>query len=163
MLEAGFATLLRHGRSLPAGGIWWPVSRSDETCWNAWCHGTPGVVKALAAGHELDLVDSASLRAGLLGMGAANSGELCLCHGVASRLDAYADAFAALPSLRADAAIAASASADRELLAEALHQSLAGKGLLEPGKGLMTGLAGVARTLFRYDFGIDGVYRKLFP
>lgn len=133
---------------------WWAVSENDGACWNAWCHGTPGVVKALARAVRVlnRAEDRALLRRALRGVGAANNPGYCLCHGIASRLDAYADA---LPVLGQDAAeFEAAALHDRDILASLDHPALdlSSHGLERGGvsRGLMTGAAGVWHVLLRF-------------
>lgn len=134
------------------GALWWPVSPQDDACWNAWSHGTPGVVKALSAAAALpparDLLPGA-----LAGLRSANNAGYCLCHGIASRLDACLDAALALgnaapewlaPQALADAA--ALAALDLPAL-EARERPDAG----DDGIGYMKGAAGVVLTLSRFD------------
>jgi serine/threonine protein kinase len=135
--------------------LWWPVSAQDESCWNAWSHGTPGVLKALCAAYTANpaLVPLELLHAALGGIRAANNAGYCLCHGIASRLDAYVDAVTTLgpaaPAWLADAALTdATALAALDVFAlEARTRPEAG----DDGYGLMKGAAGVVRTLLKFD------------
>lgn len=149
--RAGLETLERHARPIESeDAVWWPVSTRDEDVWNAWCHGTPGVVKALAAAIEVDgdrrwgVLAERALR----GVYCANNAGFCLCHGIASRLDAAVDA--------AHAGLPLPAAAHRDALTlqaldldslETTAQSLERDGR---ARGLMTGVAGVYVTLLRY-------------
>ncbi len=94
--EQGLATLRQAARPVEHAedAVYWTCSETDDQVWNAWCHGTPGILKALAKALHVrpNEGDQDLLRRGLRGMCAANNGGYCLCHGVASRLDAYADA-----------------------------------------------------------------------
>ena len=163
--EGGLRTLRQTVR-LQDGFAWWPPSVDDDTVWNAWCHGTPGIVKtfvqALAVREHPE--DRALLRAALHGIAAANNSGWCLCHGVASRLDAYTDARSVTgtawtefqPAADQDAAVLA--ALDLNLLEESQRNGEAGA---EAG-GLMTGAAGVLRALSRYT-RIDTPVRGLLP
>ncbi|MFM1918444.1 MAG: hypothetical protein RLZZ303_78 [Candidatus Hydrogenedentota bacterium] len=134
------------------GALWWPVSPQDDACWNAWSHGTPGVVKALSAAVAFPPA-RALLPAALAGLRAANNAGYCLCHGIASRLDACLDAALALgdtaPEWLAPQALAdAAALAALDLAAlEARERPEAG----DDGVGYMKGAAGVVLTLSRFD------------
>jgi lantibiotic modifying enzyme len=146
----GLATLHRTARPLGEDACWWPPDDEDDTCWNAWCHGTPGVVKTLsqavsAFGRE---EDQALLEKALRGMMRANNGGFCLCHGVASRLDAYVDA---LPHVHGAfrKELKAAAARDVALLESLDLDNLHGAGG-EPALGLMTGALGVLYALDRW-------------
>lgn len=160
----GLETLARGAAALDDGrGHWWPFSDGDATCWNAWCHGTPGVVKALAraVGVMGRNADRTLLNLALTGVASANNAGFCLCHGIASRLDAYADAkeynAAHVASARRDAAILS--ALDTYALESCAH------GLEAAGRsrGLMTGAAGVYRTLARYADTVRGPFGLLLP
>jgi len=149
--ERGIETLRRAARPVSGNAVWWPVSEQDATVWNAWCHGTPGVAKALAQALAIrdDVRDRELLLAALEGMACANNSGWCLCHGVASRLDAFCDAQAVMDV----AASADWAGRDAALLSSLDVHTLErdqcnGEAGAEAG-GLMTGAAGVARTMFR--------------
>ena len=147
LIEAGLLSLLRCAERVPgaADALWWPVSAQDSTCWNAWCHGTPGVLKAFAAAARVGLADARVLEAGLRGMYLANNSEACLCHGVGSRVDAVADCLE-VPGFGLSTAMRAEFEHDLELLARSLAVSPERAGL---GQGLMTGPLGVAVALER--------------
>jgi len=158
----GLRSLQEAAQAVPEGGgaWWWPVSAADASVWNAWCHGTPGVVKALAQAVRVDPTPEsrALLMQALDGMRAGNNAELCLCHGVASRLDACVDAW---PVVQGDArdALRASAQADAALLASVdLDRATApphvSAEVTEP-RGLMAGAAGVLRTLLQFFLKIE--------
>ena len=149
-ITRGLDTLARVARPVPGApeACWWPVSRRDDTCWNAWCHGTPGVLKTLSLAHKMRLLDDALPHAGLRGMYLANNSELCLCHGVASCLYATLDA--------RDAGINVSPYAhamqhEADLLARALRGNTAE--IFHDGAGLMTGPLGAQLTLRRASLG----------
>lgn len=140
-------------RPLPSSNAaaWWPVDADDETCWNAWSHGTPGVVRALSSLQEDR--DEALILRGLEGIRSANNAGYCLCHGIASRLDAYVAAAHALRDC-APAWLGQEALRDATTLAaldvfrlEAREHPEAG----DDGYGLMKGAAGVVLTLHRFD------------
>lgn len=147
--------------------VCWPCSAADDSIWNAWCHGGPGIIKALAAGlrardHD---TDRALLARAAQGVAATNNGHYCLCHGVASRLDAYMDA---LPWLEGDAlqAVETAAARDAALLAAMEITDAEDPVLGDPeARGLMTGAIGVARVLLQFDLGgdVEGPYGKLLP
>lgn len=149
--EAGLRTL--HATALPIGeGCWWPVAADDDTCWNGWCHGTPGVLRAIAGAlrYRPSVADTALAVRALRGMAAANAGNWCLCHGVVSRLDAYNAILPLLPEndaaeflrpAKADAAILAALVAGGLQDAEARPAHDTGQA------GWMTGVAGVLQTL----------------
>lgn len=153
-LVAGFDWLAQGALEVEGvpGALWWPVSPQDDACWNAWSHGTPGVVKALSAAEAFP--DARALLPGALaGLRATNNAGYCLCHGIASRLDACLDATLALgnaapewlaPQALADAA--ALAALDLPAL-EARERPEAG----DDGIGYMKGAAGVVLTLSRFD------------
>lgn len=156
--------------ALPVGeesrGLWWPLAEGDPVVWNAWCHGTPGVLKAFAAADRLtdgrwgEVIDAA-----WHGIGMANNPGYCLCHGIASRLDAYIDAIAALGA-RCPAQLQKEALRDALLLAALDVESLEGNPEHNNGelaRGLMTGAAGVYRTLLRFDGALKFPYGKLLP
>lgn len=134
---------------------WWPVSDEDEACWNAWSHGTPGVLKGLCAAHLAlpDAVPVSLMTQALEGIRAANNAGYCLCHGIASRLDAYVDAAHALGAqqptwLRDEALTDAARLAALDVWAiERRVRPEAG----DDGYGLLKGAAGVVRTLSRFD------------
>lgn len=136
-------------------GLWWSVSAKDETCWNAWSHGTPGVLKGLCAAWRAipDAVPLPLLIGALEGIRAANNAGYCLCHGLASRLDAYVDAAHTLAAdqphwLLGEALADATALAALDLWAiEARVRPDAG----DDGYGLLKGAAGALRTLLRFD------------
>ncbi|HNR30320.1 MAG TPA: lanthionine synthetase LanC family protein, partial [Candidatus Hydrogenedentes bacterium] len=161
--EAAIDTLRCHARPLDAANaVWWAVSPTDETVWNAWCHGTPGVVKtlSLAAAVLGRDADRELLERALRGVYVANNPGFCLCHGIASRLDAALDAAAWTPlpaGAHRDAAILA--ALDLPALEEAAH------GIEKSGRsrGLMTGAAGVRRALIRYAGGTRGPFGIILP
>lgn len=161
----GLQTLLTAARPAPGPGhaLWWPVSRDDGSVWNAWCHGTPGVVKALvrAAAVFPDKVSPDYLAAALRGIAAANNGGYCLCHGIASRVDAYADAAALCPGLAAQG-IASDAALLRAARFEALHAA-SPPGARAEGHGLMTGPAGVWRSIAKAEGAFRGPFGPLLP
>ncbi len=148
--EGGLQTLRRAARDTGADGSWWPCSEQDLTVWNAWCHGTPGVAKTLArALHAREHAeDQRLLRRALRGIAQANNSGWCLCHGVASRLDAFADAVPVLDEVRSwgDADAALLASLDTHALEQ---RDCGGEAGAEAG-GWMCGAAGVLRTRQRY-------------
>lgn len=162
--EDAVDTLARSARPLENAGdaVWWPVSAEDETAWNAWCHGTPGVVKTLALATTVlgRGADRELLLRAVRGMHAANNPGFCLCHGIASRLDAALDAATASP-------LAAEAHRDAAILAALDLPRLENAAWrLERGgraRGLMTGAAGVWRTLLRYAGGLENPFRSLLP
>jgi len=134
---------------------WWPVSDEDEACWNAWSHGTPGVLKGLCAAHAAlpGAVPVSLIVQALDGIRAGNNAGYCLCHGIASRLDAYVDAAEALGAqqpawLRDEALTDAARLATLDVWAIARRvRPEAG----DDGYGLLKGAAGVVRTLSRFD------------
>ena len=162
--EAGLETLARCARPLDGNdGCWWPFSPDDGTCWNAWCHGTPGIAKTLAKAVRIlgrDKERTLLCRA-LAGVAAANNAGFCLCHGIASRLDAYADAREWLgPQLaRAERDAALLSALDLYALESQAH------GLEASGRsrGLMTGAAGAFRTLARIAGTMRGPFGTLLP
>jgi serine/threonine protein kinase len=153
---SGLDTLHTTAQEVPGvlDAAWWAVSENDSACWNAWCHGTPGIVKTLAQAVRVlnRTEDRALLWRALRGVDAANNPGYCLCHGIASRLDAHADALA-LPDQEATQSEAA-ALHDTALLAhlDLPALDLSGHGLERGGisRGLMTGAAGPLRTLLRF-------------
>lgn len=162
--EGALDTLGRHARPVEDAGdaVWWPVSATDHTVWNAWCHGTPGVVKtlSLAAAVLGRNADRHLLERAMRGMYAANNPGFCLCHGIASRLDAALDASAATPVIldaHRDAAILAALDLPGIEVA-AQHLERGGR-----SRGLMTGAAGVWRTLLRYSGGFQGPFGAILP
>ena len=168
--EEGLGYLRTQARPVPEveDALWWAASASDDTCWNAWCHGTPGIVKAFAAAlrvraseEDRDLLERA-----LRGVFAANNGGYCLCHGVASRLDAYADArgvvsegMGAVLLAQAERDAALLSSLDLASLEQGRRPGLAG----EEAGGLMTGALGVSRTLLRWRGRLAGPFGELLP
>ena len=175
--EAGLVTL--RAASRPVDGTedarWWPCSREDGSAWNAWCHGTPGVLKAFAAGLHVRAqeADRRLLMQGVRGIMAANNGNYCLCHGVASRLDAYEDARALFPAQKGAPdrgflrALADEAERDAALLGSldlfVLEQAQRRGGAGSEAGGLMTGAAGAVRTLLRHGHGLSGPYGQTLP
>jgi hypothetical protein len=161
-IVAGARFLAAGARALPGDipGRWWPVSAQDESCWNAWSHGTPGVLKGLCAARRAlpDAVAESLLLDALDGIRSANNAGYCLCHGIASRLDAYIDAACTLADrqpgwLTAEALTDATALAALDLWAiEARVRRDAG----DDGYGLLKGAAGVVRTLLRFDRAFHG-------
>jgi len=152
-IERGLVTLVRHANVVPGtrDALWWPVSSSDTTCWNAWCHGTPGVIKTLAAAAHAGLADTPVLHAALRGMNLANNSECCLCHGTASRLDAVNDCMS-IPGFTLPDALRHAAQSDFETLAAACtpaHFVANGDDDADSAHGLMTGLPGALLTLHR--------------
>lgn len=145
LVRQGLHALLAAARPVPGGGSarWWPVSNTDSTCWNAWCHGTPGVIGLLALGARHGLVRASEVAAAVAGMYCANAFESCLCHGVASRLRAFTEA-AAVPGVHIADEIRAHARHDAKLLARALH---AGPAAFGEETGLLTGPPGAYLTL----------------
>ena len=149
--EAGLRTL--HATALPIGeGCWWPVAADDDTCWNGWCHGTPGVLRAISGALRCrpSAADTALAVRALHGMAAANAGNWCLCHGIASRLDAYNEILPLLPEAdtaeflgpaKADAALLAA------LVASGLHDAEERPAHDMTHAGIMTGAAGVLQAL----------------
>lgn len=133
-------------------GVWWPVSPDDHTCWNGWCHGTPGILLALAEAIRLKVPGdwttlAARARTGAI---AANCGHFCLCHGIASRLEALATIAPLLPpSPEADACMARDAALLASLDLESLSAQPAATFQHEDPRGLFTGAAGAFRTLLR--------------
>ncbi|MBI1319428.1 MAG: protein kinase [Candidatus Hydrogenedens sp.] len=157
-LQRGVDFLLRGARPLDTDGgepaLWWPVSESDDRCWNAWSHGTPGVVIALASAAALSPAARDALAPAALGITLANNSGYCLCHGIASRLEAYTAALqAGLPPETAST-IRAEAARDAAILAALPVQDFEARVNPEAGDdgyGLMKGAAGVWRTLLRWD------------
>ena len=153
---AGLATLHTTARTVPEAddAVWWPVSNHDDACWNAWCHGNPGIVKTLAKAVALlhREEDHVLLLRALRGVATANNPGYCLCHGIASRLDAYADALPVLGDAAAE--FAEEAQRDLALLATLDVYPLENEApSLERGgvsRGVMTGAAGVMRTALRF-------------
>jgi len=154
-IAGGIRFLLSGARALEGDACWWPVSETDERCWNAWSHGTPGVVKALAAASPYSSEAVGALSSAVRGIGLANNTGYCLCHGIASRLDAYLDALPLLAESDAEAhaEALAQASADAEILArmpahryEARVNPEAG----DDGYGWLKGAAGVWWVLARW-------------
>lgn len=167
---AGLRTIRAAARPVPgdSDAVWWPVSAEDATCWNAWCHGTPGIIKTLACARTLALpgVSADGLEAAIRGVHLANNSELCLCHGVASRVAASETSRAAGVEFRA--ALQRAHAHDKALLARALRatEMAAGASVFAdahehkppseatPGLGLMTGATGALLTLWRSEIGI---------
>lgn len=149
-IERGLVSLLRLSRVVPGtrDALWWPVSREDDTCWNAWCHGTPGVVKALATAARAGLADAPLLHAALRGMALANNSELCLCHGTASRLDAMSDCMA-IPGFKLPEEALRAARSDFDTLAAIAEPAQFEPSGSDMAQGLMTGLPGVLLALHR--------------
>lgn len=149
-IERGLVTLVREAQVVPGtrDALWWPVSRVDATCWNAWCHGTPGIVKTLAAAARAGLADAPLLHAALRGMCLANNSGPCLCHGIASRLDAMNDCMEVFGQTPPDALMhAAQNDFDAlEAIAASPHFAPAAE---DSTNGLMTGLPGILLTLHR--------------
>lgn len=154
------------------GAICWPCSTADSAVWNAWCHGAPGIVRALCAAIETrpSTADSVLLVRAVRGMLTMNAAHYCLCHGLASRLEAL---IAAQPHLDPDEALLARRVAAQD--AAVLH-SIGLPALLERERaprrpaahlgedsGLMTGAAGAIRTLLRYGGHLEGPYARLLP
>ncbi len=148
-------------------GAWWPPDAKDTTVWNAWCHGTPGTGKAFALGAQCGLAEASSelLLDAARGICAANTGGYCLCHGVASRLDALLDIRPALgvvptwldAACRADAAVLTALDPYALQTRDVLPRPGAETG------GLMTGAAGVTRTLLRYGGRLETGQGRLLP
>lgn len=152
--EAGLRTLHATVISIEGGGCWWPVAADDDTCWNGWCHGTPGVLRALARalGIRPSEADTALAVRGLHGMAAANAGHWCLCHGLASRVDAYNAMLPILPEgLAAPFQVAAAmdAAALARMVATGIFDPEARPGGDATTGGWMTDSAGVITTLLR--------------
>lgn len=162
--EHGLDTLTRLSRPLENGeGLWWPFSVDDETCWNAWCHGTPGIAKALARAVRVlgRSEDRELLLRALSGITSANNAGFCLCHGIASRLDAYTDAGEWLGILSTAAARDAAILSALDVYAlESCAHGLESSGR---SRGLMTGAAGVVRTLARHTGIVNGPFGQLLP
>jgi len=152
-VHAGVRLLLNGARALETDdgrpALWWPVSESDDRCWNAWSHGTPGVAIALARAAAVCEAARESLLPAALGITLANNTGYCLCHGIASRLEAYT----AVLQVQRDAAIEAEARRDAVLLAGlplAALEARANPEAGDDGYGLMKGAAGVWRALLRW-------------
>ncbi len=166
--EGGLRTLRAAAKPVPEeeAARYWPVSAKEPAARNAWCHGTPGAAKALAKALSIreDHADLSCAIAAAHGIAAANNPGYCLCHGVASRLDAYTDLLPILPENEA-APIRAEADRDTQLLLSldlfALERAEAtGEAGAESG-GLMTGALGAMRALLRYLHLLDGPYGHL--
>jgi hypothetical protein len=152
--EAGLHNLRRNARRHPAGFVWWPPAAGDDAVWNAWCHGTPGVVKAFAQGLRLrpHADDQALVAQALRGIASANNSGFVLCHGIASRLDGHIEGRNALGA--AWTPFHGEAEEDARLLAsldlvglEAVQSR--GEAGAEAG-GLMAGSLGAARSVLQY-------------
>lgn len=132
---------------------WWPVSSDDATCWNAWCHGNPGILLALTACIDLTNKDKNKQLSTQTahGMMACNHGGWCRCHGLASRVWAWAEAW---PLLRDDATLADQARKDAAVLARLALLGPVAEGAINPhaggGGGLMTGRAGALAACLRF-------------
>jgi len=167
--DAAWRTLARAAQSVDGepNACWWAVSPEDDAAWNAWCHGNPGVVKFLTMMHANGIVgDTSLLERAARGVAAANNEDYCLCHGIASRLDAYAAVLNVLdaPWLRdeADADAVRLRQLDLERL-EAVRSDM--RPDAEP-RGLMTGPMGAYRTLLRHRVGRDdgaANFRPILP
>ncbi len=153
----GLAMLAHSARHCGDGaGLWWPPDERDDTVWNGWCHGTPGVVKVLARAYRVlgRKEDEVLLEQAMDGVLMGNNSELCLCHGVASRLDAYLDGQAAMGMAFPERFRVAMAE-DAGLLMEVVRAQGWGNELdavqgAGAGSGLMTGFGGLLRVLLRY-------------
>lgn len=131
--------------------LWYPVSPTDHTCWNAWCHGTPGVLITLARAQRkhAHLLPPDLLPRAARGLYTANNSELCLCHGVASRLHA-ATALLTLNDPALNQIIAPHARADADILARALRHPANAWPFTHPHENphaWLTGRLGLATTL----------------
>jgi serine/threonine protein kinase len=152
-IHAGVGFILRGARPLKSDdgrhALWWPVSESDDRCWNAWSHGTPGVAIALTRAAAVCEAARESLLPAALGITLANNPGYCLCHGIASRLEAYT----AVLHVQRDAVLEAEARRDAALLAGlplAALEARANPEAGDDGYGLMKGAAGVWRALLRW-------------
>ena len=152
-----------------SGGVWWSPDERDTTVWNGWCHGTPGVVKGLARAYRAvgRVEERVLLEQALEGVASANNSELCLCHGVASRVDAYLDARAALGTDFPDR-FRGALDQDVGLLMDVVRRSDWGDELdavrgAGAGSGLMTGYGGLLRVLLRYHGGLGREAGEVLP
>ncbi|MBI2432379.1 MAG: hypothetical protein HYV26_05860, partial [Candidatus Hydrogenedentes bacterium] len=154
--QEGLHTLAAAAQPIDDDAVWWPVSAKDETAWNAWCHGTPGIVKtlSLAALSHGDVNVLALLRRAVRGMALANNAGWCLCHGLCSRVDARVDA-ARVEDPGVRELVQRDGPTDAHIL-----EGLDGESLVpasgvralgdHEGQGLMTGTLGLYRTLLRW-------------
>ncbi len=158
--EAGLDTLEACARPVAAGhpARWWPHAPEDDACWNAWCHGTPGVVQTLVRAHAVlgQPRYTALARAGAAGMALANNPGVVRCHGRASRLEALCDLRdRGLLDDAGEALLAADCALLHALPVDHLHYAaLEPTGAAPPPtRGLMTGPLGIWRTLWRAQGG----------
>lgn len=136
-----------------AGTAWWPVAAGDDTCWNAWCHGTPGILVALAGLDEPTITDEihALLPGALRGMAACNHGGWCLCHGLASRVWAWSALWAEVqgrPALVEQANLDVSVLMGVVALGPVSNEAQEAHAAGPPG--LMTGPAGALAACLRF-------------
>lgn len=149
-------------------GLWWSHDAQDRKVWNGWNHGTPGVTRALAAIRRTlpGACGEEFLIQALHGMGAANNGGYSLSQGVASRLDAYAEALPLLSQHHAEPFNGA-ANLDAAILtaidAFALEASAGDPPPEGTGQGLMLGAPGVWLTLLRFRQRDFHGHRKWLP
>jgi serine/threonine protein kinase len=162
------ATTARPVETDTGAGVWWGYDATDRKVWNGWNHGNPGVIKGLAAARRAvpECCDDAIMVTALRGMGAANNGGYALAQGVASRLDAYAEALPLLDVLtRAPFQEAAERDAAtlRAIDPFTLEASAGDPPPEGTGEGLMLGAPGVWLTLLRFRTEEIGAYRELLP
>jgi len=166
LIRGGLRALETAARPIPGVplAMHWPLHPESSESWNAWCHGGPGIAKALCAAQISNLAaDLRPLtRAALLGALFTHVGGLTLCHGLASRVELGGIAL----ELAFDADLAgwidAAVQDDQARLACALQRWLDAPALFgaadEAPHGLMTGALGAALALGRVESsGLEGL------